>query len=607
MSLTIKQQKYIDKNCKKIPIPQIARAINVKESLINEYLKGSQNSELVSKTDIKKETKDFFKEKWKMMIFLAVLVIAVYLNAVNNAFVSDDIATLQKNPAIRGFSNVINNPLYFTSSLIYFITVKIGGVNPLPFRILNILFHFGNVWLIYLLIIVGWSNVLLAFLTAALFAIHPMMVESVTWISGGTYVRYSFFILLMLYFYILSEKKKKYYLYSLAAAALALLSSEKALVLFLVILLYDFTKERLMKKWVYSIPYVLMSGLMFLIHFSRLGSQIIGISQQSYSPVIRGTNPLIQIPVTITYYLQLIFWPDKLTLYHSELAFTPLQFGIRVLVFLGFLGIWGWSWKKNRQIFFWLSFFIISLLPTLTPFGISWIVAERYVYLGTIGILFIASYGLTGLINNKNTKIIGYVLFVICVLALMTRTIVRNMDWRNEDTLWLSMKDISASDPKTHNNLGDMYGRQGNLVKAVEEFKKAIAINSNYGDAYHNLANTYLQMGKSDLALENYKKALKTNPNLWQSYQNIAAIYYQQKNFQQAVFYMEKAVRINPQDDNLLLNLVITYLQVNGVNKAKQLINKILEVNPQNTKAKELLFLINNPPSVTPIKTEIKK
>ena len=99
------------------------------------------------------------------------------------------------------------------------------------------------------------------------------------------------------------------------------------------------------------------------------------------------------------------------------------------------------------------------------------------------------------------------------LFALSVRTITRNADWKNQDTLWLATAKTSPSSPQNHNNLGDYYGRQGDLEKAAEEFKTAIKLKPNYGDAYHNLANIYHQMGEDDLAIENYRKALSFNPN----------------------------------------------------------------------------------------------
>jgi len=260
---------------------------------------------------------------------------------------------------------------------------------------------------------------------------------------------------------------------------------------------------------------------------------------------------------------------------------------------LGLLGGLVILWKKNRLIFFWLAFFIISLLPTLTPFGISWIVAERYVYLGTVGIIAITSYGLMGLINNKKTEAIGYLIFIIIILSLMTRTIVRNFDWENQDTLWLAAAKTSPSSAQNHNNLGDLYGRHGDLKRSAEEFRIAIKLNPYYADAYHNLGNTYQQMGSPAAALENYQLALKYNPNLWQSYQNIAAIYFNQEKYDLAEKEIQKSIKVFPNNPQLHVNLGVIYLKMKDKKKAEESFMKALTIDPKNEQAKLGLIEVN--------------
>ena len=268
-------------------------------------------------------------------------------------------------------------------------------------------------------------------------------------------------------------------------------------------------------------------------------------------------NPLIQIPIAISSYLKLIFWPDNLTLYHSELNFTQGQYFLMLIITLAFFALIAWTFKNNRQIFFWGSFFIITLLPFLTPLKISWVIAERYVYLGSLGIIVLIALALNKISELVKNKKITLIIFGLLILALATRTVMRNFDWKNQDTLWLAASKISHSSHQNHNNLGDLYARRGKYEKAVEEFKKAIELKPDYGDAYHNLANVYHQIGKDDLALENYQKALELNPNLWQSYQNIAAIYFSQKKLDLAKQSMEKALVINPNSTKLHTNMEI--------------------------------------------------
>jgi tetratricopeptide (TPR) repeat protein len=225
-------------------------------------------------------------------------------------------------------------------------------------------------------------------------------------------------------------------------------------------------------------------------------------------------------------------------------------------VFIVFLGAMIYGYKKNKPVFFWLAFFVIVLLPTLTPFKISWVVAERYVYLGSLGIFVVIAMLFDKIASfNVNAKMVAYTAIVLIVASLSARTIVRNKDWKSEDSLWFATARVAPSGQNIHNNLGDVYARNGNYEKAIEEFTKATQINPNYADAYHNLANTYGQIGNYNEAMANYQKALEFNPKLWQSYQNLGSIYADLGNFDLAAENMKKAIEINPQDPNLRANL----------------------------------------------------
>ena len=143
----------------------------------------------------------------------------------------------------------------------------------------------------------------------------------------------------------------------------------------------------------------------------------------------------------------------------------------------------------------------------------------------------------------------------ILIVALSIRTIVRNRDWKSEETLWIATEKISPSGPNIHNNIGAIYQQKGDLQKAIEEFSLAIQINPGYADAYHNLANTYQQAGMLQEAVDSYKKAIEINPNLWQSHQNLAAIYYNQGWYDLSLGEIKKALEINPNDPNLKQNM----------------------------------------------------
>jgi tetratricopeptide (TPR) repeat protein len=579
MGLDNQQKNYIKRNLRHYPISKIAADLNLHESEVLGYLKKKWSPEKYEKfvrnqSGSKKSSSEnsasfsfvnFFRENRITLAFLAFLVFTVYANSFGNGFVSDDVGGFLKNPNIGKFSSVTGNPMHFSlPGFFQFIAYHIGGMHPLTFRIINIFAHLGSVFLVYILLSLS-MNKNTAVIAASIFAVHPILIESISWISGGLYSIYGFFFLLSFLFYLFANSNRKYYYYSIVFYIMALFSSEKAIVLFLIFILYELAFGSVRYNWRKIIPFFSVSFVLTILYVSKIGSRVSDVAALGYQQqATEGFfNPFIQIPVAVGSYLKLIFWPAKLTLYQTEMAFTQGQYILFILITLVFFSAIIWGYFKNKNIFFWLAFFFITLLPTLTPFKISWIVAERYAYLGTLGIIVAFAVLLNKLLKlNENAKMVGYFALVVIIVSLSVRTIIRNQDWKSEDTLWLATAQVAPSGQQIHNNLGDVYARQGNLDKAVEEFKTAININPNYADAYHNLANTYQQMGQVDLAVENYQKALEINPQIWQSYQNLAAIYFNQGEYDLAEENIKKALEVNPGDQNL--QNALKYIEESG-------------------------------------------
>lgn len=570
MKLNQSQKKFLKKNLRKLSLVEIAEQLSVPEQELLKYLKSIWSEQKYQKyLQSQKQTpaslvgsptapklKPWLKQNCGILAFLCLLALVVYFNSLGNEFLSDDIPTIVENENIGNYGYYLKNQPLLLLRQFYLITVyKIFGLKPVFFRLGNIFFHSGSVLLVYG-ILSFLATPLAALSAASIFAVHPILVEAVAWISGGIHAQYSFFILLSFWLYLLAKNKSlgKYYLFSLASFVFALSSCEKAVPLPLIILAFELCWERLSKSWKKIVPYFVLSGIWasWVLFGGAFMSKTTALRTEYYQQ--EGLyNPLTQIPTAITSYLKLIFWPDKLTLYHSEMLFTTKEYLIMAVITLGFLGLIAYTFfkKKYRRCFFWLAFFVIALLPMLTPLKVGWIVAERYVYLGSIGIFAVVAMGIEKFSQWAKSKTIGYLILGILIIILSTRTIIRNVDWKNQDNLWLAAARTSPTSPQNHNNLGDLYSRRGEFEKAVEEFKTAIALLPNYGDAYHNLANTYLQMNKIDLAIENYQKALEYNPRLWQSHQNLAAIFYQTGQPDLAKEHLKKVLEIDPTNQRI--------------------------------------------------------
>ncbi|MEK7616804.1 MAG: tetratricopeptide repeat protein [Patescibacteria group bacterium] len=534
--------------------------------------------------------KKWFKENLIYLFFLTFLVVVAYANSLNNVFLSDDLAEIVQNPNVGDLAHGISTyPFGFIRPLLYWVAYQLGGLNPSFFRFINIFFHTGSVFLIFA-ILNQLQSKKSALFVAAVFAVHPAISEAVVWISGGSYPQYSFFLLLSFLFYILSSRRKFFYLLSSIFYLLSLMSHPvMPLGLFLVFPAFELTFGNLRKNWLKAIPFLLISIVYVFINLAAIPERTTTLQSTHYQE--KGVDNLfLIIPIAISSYFELIFWPETLTLYHSELSFGPINFAVRSISTLLFFVAIAITFVKNRKICFWLSFSLIALSPTLTPFRFNWIVAERYLYLPILGILTAVAILAENYLKFLRSKLLIYTFFILIIAALSIRTFVRNIDWKNEDNLWIATGKTSPSSPNTHNNLGDVYGRWGNKQRALQEFQTAIALKPNYGDAHHNLANTYRELGQLDKALENYQKAASFNPNLWQSYQNIAALYFEAKEYDKALENIQKAIQINPKNLNLYNNLGIVYLFSGQKDKAKEVFNLVLSSDPKNQFASQGLL-----------------
>jgi len=605
MNLSKKQKKYIKENIKFYSLDAVANKVGVSEKSLQSYLTkiwGEDKYNKIVRRNTKNQSdtknrivsfvfKEWLKQSGYIIPLLVFLVFLVYFNSLNNGFLSDDISGIVQNPNIGNLSTIFTSPLSaikFFQPLLYLVTYKLFGLSSIAFRFPNILFHLGSVFCVYF-ISYFLFNRKTALFSSVLMSVHPILTEAVIWISGGIHVQYSFFVLFSMLLYLLSVKNRIFLYLSLAIGLFSITVSEKAVVFPILLLgleyVYKINKVRNWKKFIpFAILLVILGGALV----AKIPDRISALKSDFYQD--SGiANPLVYVPISITSYFKLILWPNLLTLYHTELNMSKLAFSINVGAFLIFLSVIITFFKKNKSIFYWLSFFIICLLPTLTPFGISWFVAERYVYLSSVGMFISVSYFIAKLYERPNIRVFVGGLFCVIAFALGIRTIIRNTDWKNQDSLWLASARTSPSSHQNHNNLGDMYGRHGDLDKAEEEFKKAIELQPNYADAYHNLANIYLQKEEFKKAIENYHKAVEINPGLWQSYSNLSGIYFQQENYLEAEKQINLAIKANPNVSMNYYNLAVTHYKLEKPNEVIPLLNKALDLDPENQQAKEFL------------------
>lgn len=498
----------------------------------------------------KKLNFDFAGSSWFAALVLGVLTWFGYLNVISAPFILDDVWGIRDNPSAGDASQIFAHPVSFLRAFMIFVSYTIGHYDPAAYRMFNFAFHFGTALMLFL-IIRELFNRRYAWMASVMYVVHPILIEAVTWISSLPSPQYSFFFMLSLFCYIKFNKVKNigWYIGSIAACIFSLLSAEKAVVLPAVIVLTEISFFSIKKHWKYTIPFFVLAILSAASIFLHIGERVQSFQQNFYVERIIY-NPLIHWPYSITSYLQMIFWPYNLTIYHADESLSIPLFVVRCIIFVIFVAGIIVSYKKARPIFYWLMFFIITLSPTMLPINIVWMVAERYAYLATAGVIAAAAYPLYLLSKKKKYTALVYIFVGLCTIGLLIKTISRNSDWQSEDDLWIATVKNSPYSPNAHNNMGDYYMRHNDVKNAIREFSLSVKLKPNYGDAYHNLGLAFLADKQYDNALAAFKQAVKLNPRLWQSLVNLALLYNAAGKQQEAHQYAVEARKYGPPDNS---------------------------------------------------------
>lgn len=425
-------------------------------------------------------------------------------------------------------------------------------------------------------------------MTSALFAVHPVIVESVGWISGGPYATAGMFLLAALYAHIESDRRNslKLFLVSLGLFVLALATSEKSLVYGGLVVLYYIVFANRHWQWKKMAAVVGLTLVDLCIQFSSIGSRYEILNKNG--PDLH--NPVSIIPVAIISHLQLLFWPEKLSLYHADLiSRTELMVSFFLVALLLVAMIV--AFLRARRVFFGLAWFFVVMSPMLLPLGIASTVAERYLYLASVGIFFVVAQGVAWLFHKTHDKRF-LIVFALIIVALMMRTIARNADYAVPEKFWLATVASSPQAYQAYHNLGMIYEKQGKYDAAIRNYQQTLVIRPDYSDVYYKLGYVFQITGNLRQAEMEYLTAIQLDPTIWQAYQNLGGLYLQVKDYDRAIAYAQKAVQLYPSAE-MYANIGIIYAEKKDVRNARKYLTKALSMEPKNEKAQ---FWLNQLP-----------
>lgn len=571
------------------------------------------------------------KSKLKRLIpflILTLLGIGIYFNSLNNDFsVIDDLQAFVNNETVKDL------PENFRSlrirKIIHSLSYNIFGVNPVPLHISSLFLHILVTWLGFLFV-KQLYNSKVASLTSLLFVTHPVNTETICWISADPYLYKAIFSLIIFILYSSYKKKrqKKYLIWSIIVFSIGLLTLRTVwlLTISLALLVIDqliieqkINLQSAVKLGWFLIPTTIFLSLIFIKSYQRRVSYRDVPSyynQQSLQPLIRSA------PYTLATMLKLYSFPKNLTVYYDGNPISSQEYQIMLAVSIGYLSLIFYYWNKNKQITGLLVILPVLIAPTFSPKKVTWYMAERYLYLGTI--FFTTLIALFSLKIEKKSKI-KHLSFFICLLITIIysiRTINRNRDWQTPKTLALATIKTSPQSVRPYNDLAGYYMINENYQKAIDYYHQALEILPQSLTAKKNLGLIYLEKGlasgnKSVFSRENVStlldygqeaynqneielaafylgEAYKINPENFQIYKLLGQIYLNNKNYISARESLLKGSRLAPNQNQefFLYQLGFISFQQRKFKQAKEYLNQVLEINPNNEQAQHNLEMI---------------
>ncbi len=540
----------------------------------------------------------------KDILIILIISFVVWYPSLHIGFVYwDDDKNILENPFVNQFTfNTFweNTIQIFSSTVIgnynpltiwtFGLENAIFGIdNPMYWHLNNLLLHFIAIFLVFRIgIMLGLSRFGVIILTL-LFAIHPMRVESVAWITERKDVLYGVFFLGAIYQYIryrdTSEKWRMVIV--VVFFVLSLLSKIQAVTLPVVMILIDYLKgdnirfRSIINKW----PFFLLSlttGLLGLYMLKQEGSLASSETFPLWQRVFIGSYSFV-------IYLVKAVVPFRLSPLYPYPPSIPWFFYVSGVIAPVYLYTMYKSWKiENRQVFFGLAFFLVNIVFLLQILGAGQgFMADRFTYIAYFGLFYLMAYyiGQWETIFPKSLKYAQASMVALCIVfAWMTWQ--QTKIWMDSETLWSHVLKYYDRTTLPYHNRGNFYRDRGKAQLALEDYSSAIALDAKQATTFNSRAKLYFTLGKTTdtlmLALNDYNKAVELNPGNGEYLINRGATYARLGNRSKALEDINQGLILKPDQQSGYLNRFVLHYQMQQFSLALEDIERFLQLNPNH-------------------------
>ncbi len=565
-------------------------------------MKGRQNQKPHQAAKNKKSTSvknNSLSWNWKTTVLLTGIVLLsfiIYLPVLHNHFLAwDDNYYIRDNAFIYSFnlkdifSNNVMGNYHPMTVLMLAIEYHLFDLSETGYHAVNLILHLLNIILVFYAVLLLCNKSVVALVTSLLFGIHPIHVESVAWAAELKDLLYTFFFLasIILYLKYLAKSEKKYYVAALLLFLLSLLSKGMAASLPVVLVLIDFFKGRkiMMNVLLEKVPFLLLA-----IIFG-----VIAVAAQRAPDIVQDVT-FFTFPQRIAFacygfctYIAKLILPINLSAYYPYplktgtgisliyYAYIPLVIGIIAAVI--------YSIRSTKNIVFGIGFFAITvfLVLQLLPVGDA-IMADRYCYVPSIGIFYLAGIGFNYFWNTK-LKWIGIAILTGFTIFFSIVTHSRCLIWRTDMSLWQDVIERFQTVPIAYYNRGLAFMNENKFKEAMDDYTKAIELKPGYNVALVNRGNILRGNSKYEEALRDYNAAIDSTPNFSIAYFNRGILYMNQQKNEDALADFSKAIEYKPGYYKAYSNRGVIYTNLKRYAEAIEDYSKAIEIKPDYMEA----------------------
>ncbi|MGA2508245.1 MAG: tetratricopeptide repeat protein [Chitinispirillaceae bacterium] len=575
---------------------------------------------------------------------LLVVTLAAYRPAWNGKPIWDDNAHITK-PELRsapGLARIwtqlgATKQYYPLVHSVFWLEYRLWGDAPLGYHLLNILLHVLSALILVRILRYLKISGKAAWLAGAIFALHPVQVESVAWITElkNTLSGVFFLATALAYLKFDCERKRKYYVLAFTLFVLGLLSKSVIATLPVSLLVVFWWKQGRIRWKHDAVPLLpfFITGIASGLFTAWVERTFIGAEGSDFTFTI--IERCLIAGRAAGFYLGKLFWPANLIFIYPRWNINPALwwqylFPAAVLLLAGAL----WALRNiHRAPLAVFLYFTVTLFPALGflnvySFRYSF-AADHFQYLACIGPLALSAAGMESVFGflDKNLQVFfrpafyGILLLTLGVLSwkqsgmyrdaeTLYRTIIqKNPDcWMAHNNLGLLLAntgrtdealahyrgalEINPNDAKAHNNLGLLLAKMGRTGEAVAQYRRALEIYPNSAEVHNNLGLLLANTGRTDEAVAQYRKALEINPNYANAHNNLGLLLANTGRTDEAMTHFQMALEINPNDAKAHNNLGLLLANTGRTDEAVAQYRKALEINPNSAEVHNNLGLL---------------